>query len=358
MATPAGAAAGAKVRIVGRIVNGTVGAGAPDALVVSVGRVSVAGKPAEQTRVVARDGTFRLDGLRATRGDRLILAARYSGVTYRDVLQVRAPAGVVRARLKIHEITERDSVISVESDLLTLVARSRDSLEALQLLTLSNSSDRTLVASRRVPGATTLRLPVPAGVVSILPVRGDRSRGITTTAGGLSLNDPIPPGDFSISYRYRVAMADGEWTLRRAVLYPTAKLDVAVGPGLELSSSDLSLREAGTLLAREYRWYRGGPFPTGVSVIGVVSHNAAPGSGLGLMAFAAAALIVAGGGLRLMTVRHRRSRSAAEAASLDRRHLVEAIALLDLAHERGSFSEGEYLAARDRMKRELTQLTD
>lgn len=351
------APAASRVTIAGTLSNGTAGAPLPDGLPVTAVQLGPGGEEVAREGATASGGAFHLEGFDNALGTRYLVAAEYLQVTYSTVVDNPSSSPTITAALTVFEVIEDDSVISVLSDTLTVVPGEGNVLEVLQLLRVRNASDRTFVGRPERQGRTVLHLPVPPGAYDVLPERGVTPRIDVAVAEGFAAADPILPGETSVSYLYKVQVPRSGWTMSRAVFYPTERIDVLAGEGLEVSAADLAFAEEAELGGRTYRRHRGGPFTPGSVLEAAIAPVAAPSGGLGWgLAVIIAAVVAAATGVPIL-LRRRGGRPGGIPLPSERERLVEEIAALDEAHAGGSLPDGEYATARERLKSRLAALT-
>ena len=351
-----GAEAKAPTKISGRITTGTAGASLPVDLSITV------------VGLVETNEVFRLQVTPSAQGNwsaenfpesalRFFVAVVYKGVTYSRVLEQTGLEHPTIDLIIYEPTTNDDSVVSVLSDTITLLqGKEAGTIEVLQLLRVTNTSDRTFVGSASGTGPVAIvRVPVAQGGFDVLPTDEMNREGIAKTQEGIATTAPLLPGESTISYVYRVRASRTGWQLRREVFYPTAKTDILIGPALELRAGPgFSFAESKELGGKTYRRYRGKKLLPG-AVLGVdIGYADTAGSGLwlGLVGIVAAliAVVIAAGVIR----RRRRMNEVTEDKTATRASAVEQIALLDIEHEAGTISDEDYRGRRENMKSQIT----
>lgn len=337
--------------IEGRVGNGSSGATLPQGLVIVAIQVSPEDQEVERKQVSpGADGTYRIDGFDLDKGARFVVNTDYQGVSYSRILEAATPE--ITADLVVYEPTDDESVISIESDVLTIVGSPEEQFEVIQLQRIVNSSDRTFTGRTTGEGRQVLRLPVPVGASDLFPLEGLTGDG-TSVDGGIVTATPVIPGDSSISFAYKIKAPNG-WTLSRRIFYQTMQADLLVASNLTFRSPRFRFQEDVQLDDRQYRRFRGGPFEAGDVVEASVGESGGlPGSGLvwGLAGGLALLAILGAGTIAA----RRRSKSKPPRVSGDvRSDLVERIAWLDEEFEKGRIPEEQYRQRRDRLKALLT----
>lgn len=362
--------------IAGVVVDATARATLPGGLSVTATEVDAGATKQVATRraAVGPGGAFRLDGFPGQTGDRYVVGTDYKGVTY----STEATPGTT-ATLKVYETTEDSSVLTIPSATLTVLIGKSGNYNVLQVFTVHNGADRSYVGTApAVPGpAPTLELPIPGGATAFEVVQG-LTAGLTAAPDGLvASTDPVQPGDTDVSYLYNVAVPRSGWGMNLPVVYPTAKEEVLVDPGLRLAGTGLTFRKSVTIGKQSYRDYE----VTHLAPSTTLQANIAPSNStsvtlyLGLGALAVLILASAFGVPRLLTRRREAPGPAGTAevpaelpgeipvgsAPIDgppgRRQLVEEIAALDEAHAAGAVEEEAYVAQRADLKRRLVALS-
>jgi hypothetical protein len=338
------AASAQTLRVEGFVENGTTGEPAPRGARLEV---AVVGSDGQRIDVAAtrvdRRGRFTAT-VEAGAGARTVVSTRYEGITYSTI--ARPGAEVASAELVVFETTRDPDVLSVEADT-TVLEVSGEELEALQIVRVTNASDRTFVGES---GQTSsFRLPLPDGAFAVSIVDGLTPGRSRPEGSALEAGDPLQPGDATFSYAYKVRSDDGSWGLDRESFYPTARMDVLVEPDLELAGGDFRLLGDLDFGGDVYRQYVKNDIEAGART----SFTVAASGGAGVLPIlAGAAALIA---LAVAAWRIGRSRSARppEQEPGDRGAILESIAALDLAHDAGSVGESDYRARREELKSRL-----
>lgn len=349
-------AAEARLRVAavvrGHVSNGTEGAPAPAGLVVTAVLTRDGEERGRWQATTGPDGAYRMELVvisAALLSGRLVVGTDYLGVTYSLVVDLSEAKTDIEAGLTVFETTQDDAGISVASDTLTIVRGREDTLEVLQVQRVRNAGDRTYVGHAE---GVVLRLPFPPGAFDLSPGDGLVSRDLGPVGEGFTTNDPVLPGETTISYLYKVRVPRTGWALRRAVFYPTERIDLLLGSGLSLRAPAFAFQEEVKLGGRRYRRYRAGPLVPAAAVEAGILFAAAPSRGLpwGIAAGVGAALV-----LTLLPRLRRGRRPLPAPIPSDRERLIDEIAALDDAFAAGSVPEPEYRRARGLMKSRLAE---
>lgn len=350
------------VTLTGTVVNGTAGATVPSGLMVTATEVdATASKQIATVAVPTSGGSFTAGPLPGDPGDRFAISTDYKGVTY--VAEVKPPAA---ATLQIFETTTDNSNLSIPSETLTILTGKGSAFDALQIITVRNSGDRTYVGKPDPANSgvrQTLELPVPADISGFAPAGGLRGKLSVAPDGQPASSDPVLPGDTDVSYVYTVNVPRSGWSLSRPVIYPTAREEILLDPSLSLVGPGLSFRKNILIGKVEYKNYQGGALAPGTTLNATITYTSSTSTVLwtGLAILAVLVLVAAIGFPRL----YRRSRRQAgalpggpETSSESREELIEAIAALDEAHDDGTIPDEQYETTRAALKDRLLALTE
>lgn len=208
----------------GQVTHGTPGASLPPALSVNV--YAFSGNTLLETYTVTTDaqGVFALDDVTVDGTRQFVAATTYQNVVY------GSPTGQFVTRtldlpITLYAVTDDPSVLTAQQLQVFFQFASETEVTIGEVYALSNQSDRTYRASSARP----LIFPVPdeAGAVD---VRGRvPGENYEFAANGLSLFDPIPPGDqvTRLFLAYRVPFADGFQFVARPPI-PVTQIGVLV----------------------------------------------------------------------------------------------------------------------------------
>ncbi len=233
--------------VAGTVVNGTQGVDAPSGVTVLLHRFG-AGSGSVDTYEETTDagGAFRFDGVPSVSdGDSLALAVDYGETRYTEVLSQSDIAEPVE--LTVYEFTRDVDVVttSEQSIIVAGIDSSTRRMAAVQLFTLENRSDTTLVPDLSAPPMigqfSFLRFSLPAAATD-LDVSTNLVGGEVIPVGtGFAITAPVPPGRHQASFTFTVpyegsAVAWRDNTLQGAeslkLLIPAEFGNIGVG-GLE-----------------------------------------------------------------------------------------------------------------------------
>ncbi len=194
------------ITVQGRVVNGTQGAMVAPGLGVQLHAFSrTAGTFSTAETTTEANGIFRFDEVLPLDEGGYAVTADYGGMRYSTLI---APHELSQSlELRVYEPTQDITVVQVEHQALIIseVSEGEQEIEAAQFLTLSNTSDRTLVPdlSNVGPGRFSfLRFSLPPQAQG-LDVQSDLVGGeIVPTGSGFALTAPVTPGDHSVSFSF------------------------------------------------------------------------------------------------------------------------------------------------------------
>ena len=254
-AQPAGGAA-----LSGTLVNGTDGGDMPGGIAVLLHIFGAAAGAVDTYETITdADGVFRFDDVPAPdAGGSAAIVAVYGGTRYSRTVAAADFANPVT--LTVYEPTQDVGVVSTaeQSIIIAGVDRADRRLAALQLFTLENRSDTTLVPDLSAPPMlgqfSFLRFSLPPEA-SGLDVSTDLVGGEVIPVGtGFAITAPVPPGRHTVSFTYAAPYADDTlaWrdnTLQGAeslrLLIPAELGNIGVGglpPADLLTLGDISYR--------------------------------------------------------------------------------------------------------------------
>ena len=255
----------------GRVVNGTEGATVSPGLTVQLHAFSqTAGTFSTVETTTEEDGSFRFDELSPLVEGAYAVTADYGGMRYSTLL---APEELAQPlELRVYEPTQDISVVQVEHQALVLseIIEGDQEIRAAEFLTLSNTSDRTLVPDLANVGPgrfSFLRFSLPPQAKG-LDVQSDLLGGeIIPTGSGFALTAPVPPGDHNISFTFSFPYQGDAIAYRQSLLQGAEVYQVLVPDRLSQiqvgSLESMPPLEVGEV---SYRVWEGGGFAPGQGV--------------------------------------------------------------------------------------------
>ena len=376
LASSGHAAAQESAVISGRVINGTVGSDAPDGLDVTLHVIADTGIVNVARATTDAEGRFEFTGVEVITGASYAVAARYGDILYSVNLSpdfFLAPVEVI-----VYEPTGTVDDIVVESDVLLLrgARESKDSVTAIEVLTLTNTSDRAFIPDLSQPAMMQfLRFSRPPEALE-LEVASDMPGGQVITVGtGFAISSPVVPGEHRVSYSYRMPY-DGdsmEFTHSFPMGAGTFRLLVEAGTGEVLLPPLVIATSPVDLAGQEYMAWEASNLPAAARFNIVLDGLPRPSLGSRIregitdgpyLKAALPALVgaVMAGLLAYVIIGKRRNAGLAGAGAeegpdpeLDRAGLVREIAMLDDLYESGGIELDEYNVKRDELKSLVTQ---
>jgi hypothetical protein len=377
--TPTAAGQG---KIEGKLVNGTKDAKIQNASSVTVTLLSaVAGAtvPMSQTTKSDADGKFSFANLDTTATTRYLIFATYLGVEYAtDVLAFPAAQTVMTPTITVHETTNDAAVLTVMQTHMIIEVSPR-SFNVIEIIQLTNTSDRALVSANAT--SATLRVPVLVGAENVQFERPDGGDPAPRD-GTVAYAAPIAPGMEQIVVNYTVPFTPPTYQFALKMPFDAGKLRILLSDtGAKISSAQLGAAtmfptqsgqtflltsadnlKAGTEVKATFENVTGNPSAPGAP--------GAPGTMPTTQPTATAAdntpliLGVALGGVGLIVLglvgfffRKRQVAQLEEQLDEERRvELLQELADLDDEYEEKKISEEDYKRVRTALKTELREL--
>ena len=376
----------ATVSVQGAAVNGTAGGAIPANLPITLHAIDPdAGRVATAETATDGQGNFRFEDVAAPAGGSYVLVMDYAGMRYNSLLAAADLAGPVE--LPVYETTRDLGVVRVERHTMVLAGVEEQTREitALELLNITNRSDRTLLPEltniTNPNEINFLRFSLPAGA-SNLDVQSNLPGGeIITIGNGFALTAPVLPGRHQVNYTYTFPYGGNAVAFNQRLLQGAAVYQVLVPERLaDIRVAPLEARPPLDIEGTAYRVWERRELPPRQGVVLELSNLPQPGPLTRLTQTAAdpglwqtAIPIMLGLGLAAVLVYgwFRGGRPAAagvaagNAAAGDmaagndalaparRQELALAVAELDESFEQGGLSAAEYQSRRAEL---LTQL--
>ena len=234
----------ATVIVQGVAVNGTAGGAVPANLPITLHAIDpTAGRVATAETTTDGQGNFRFEEVAAPAGGSYVLVMDYAGMRYNSLLAAADLGGPVE--LTVYETTRDLGVVRVERHTMVLAGVEEQTREiaALELLNITNRSDRTLLPEltniTNPNEINFLRFSLPAGARN-LDVQSNLPGGeIITIGNGFALTAPVLPGRHQVNYTYTFpyggnAVAFNQRLLQGAAVYqvlvPERLAEIKVAP--------------------------------------------------------------------------------------------------------------------------------
>ena len=244
--------------LVGRIVNGTLGAGNVERIEVSLHSFKSDKLIDTQTAISGSDGAFVFQNLPTDQIASYILTTTYEGVPYSSevIVSLESLRGG-EPFLTIYEPTKtlEDLAIASSSIFILEIDESNRAISVLELATIINKGDRTFIPDiSQGANMAFLRFPLPGGAIN-LEVQTELPTGqVIQVNEGFGLTTPVPPGEHGVISTYTALYNESIFDFSRTMLMGSQRfrLLIAESSGAKVDSN---LEDLGTtsLGGSEYR---------------------------------------------------------------------------------------------------------
>jgi hypothetical protein len=222
------------ISVTGTVVSGTQGVDAPAGVTVLLHRFGAgAGSIETYEQTTDADGAFRFDDVPAVaEGDSIALAVDYGETRYTEVLP---PSRMSEpTTLTVYEFTRDVGVVTTteQSIIVAGIDSATRRMAAVQLFTLENRSDTTLVPDLSAPPMigqfSFLRFSLPAAATD-LDVSTNLVGGEVIPVGtGFAITAPVPPGRHQVSFTFTVPYEGNEIGWRDNTLQGAESLQLLI----------------------------------------------------------------------------------------------------------------------------------
>jgi hypothetical protein len=320
----------------------------------------------KKTTTTDASGRYRFVGLPATKDRVYALDARF-----RDGLFAGGVVSLTRARLvfdttlRVWPTTDDPQTILIEDNNL-FASPGEGGLDVLESVKVVNTGKSAYIGrgDGSGPERPSLGFALPPGAedggVQITSSDLDVPQ-LMRTEYGFAITAAVPPGNYLITFAYRVPGSSGSYDLSRTALYPVLNTAIHATEPLEINGPRLEPKGEVTIRGERYRrWATTESLDPGdaLQVGAVAQANGTPGLTIGLVG---AGLL--GVTLLLFAFARRRpvatpGRTVATHPSAEtREHVISLIAALDLRHRAGDVPDDEYARKRAELKDLLTDLS-
>jgi len=178
--------------VVGRVTNGTAGAGLPANLEAQLVGADETGIVLTRTTILKSDGSFEFAAVPYTLQQQFAVTTNYNGVAYfSHPARFEVGADRLDASFSLYEATSAPDTLRVRRLETYILFQTPGQATVGQLFTFSNTGDRTFIPTER--NAVTIRLPAGAQNVSVPDgVEGQTYLRVNETVADLR---PVPPGE-------------------------------------------------------------------------------------------------------------------------------------------------------------------
>ena len=366
------------IKVKGIAVNGTEGGTIPASLPVALHAIDpVAGRVATYNATTDGEGKFAFDEVAQVVGGSYVLVMDYEGMRYSELLESVELGNPIE--FTVFEIIRDIGVINIQRQAMIIadVDEQNREIQALEVLSLRNESDRTLLPEltniTNPADINFLRFSLPAGATD-LSVQSSLPGGDTIPMGtGFAVTAPVPPGDHEVTYTYRFpyqgdAVAFSQRLIQGAeqyqVLAPVSLSQLQVSPlepspRVDVGGVSYLVWEAGQIPPRQGIVLQFSRLPQPSLTDRAVKYVSGSELWLALIPLALALAL----GALLLWAWFRAPRTPRQGIVIDaagqsrRQSVLQAIALLDERFEGGQVSEEEYRPRRQELMEQLRQLT-
>ena len=250
VAWPAAIAADGPGVVAGVVTNGTSGSAVPPALPVTLTKY-VAGVAVETIQAVAEEnGRFGFEGLETDNQVVYQVRIEHQGAQFAGDPFAFSDSDVVEVGITLYEVDLDDPGIEIARHVVVYTPQSDTAVRALEIVTLTNPSDRAFAAGR--DAANPLSFPLPRGAFDFVVMLGFDPEQVEFAADGVSIGRPVYPGSNQISFAYSFPWRLEGIDIPRRAPFRTAEL-VIMAPAEELTASAGQIRrtEDATIEGRE-----------------------------------------------------------------------------------------------------------
>ena len=369
------------VTLRGQVVNGTEGAPVAEGLAVFLHSFSQGTDAVSSTETVTdASGGFQFDDVTSTGDLGYAITMDYAGMRYSTLLGKEDLAGTVE--LRVYESTQDLSVVQIERQALVITAvdQKEQRIEAVEFVSLSNVSDRTLLPdlSNVTQGQFSfLRFSLPPRTADF-DIQSNLVGGEVIPVGtGFALTAPIVPGGHTLSFTFTFPYEGGTFSYGQNLLQGAKIYQVLIPEGLTpIAAVGLSAMPSIDVDGAIYRLWEGQGFAPGqgltVQLINLPQPSllsrwgqSVTGVGFwriaipGTLGTALAVLLVYAGFLspRVAALSTGPSLAQPNGDGAHRDALIRAVALLDERFQQGQVPEADYQDQREQLKDRILETT-
>ena len=199
-AWPGAVAADGPGVVVGVVANGTSGSTVPPELPVTLTKY-VAGIAVETLNTAAdENGEFGFEGLETDSQIVYQVRVEHRGAPFTSDAFAFSGTDVVQVDITIYDVVSDDPGVGIARHVVVYTPQSDTAVRALEIVTLTNPSDRAFVAKPET--ANPLSFPLPQGAFNFVVMLGFDSDQVEFGADSVSIRRPIYPGSNQISFAY------------------------------------------------------------------------------------------------------------------------------------------------------------
>jgi hypothetical protein len=255
LAAPISTHAQESITIVGELQNGTAGAEVTPELTVTLDVFNLGDNLETRDTETDAQGKFSFEGVPGGEGFGYIISIEYAGAVY--TYESDYPLITDLVEMVIYESTSSGDDLKVRSHTLVVNAADPDTqlMNALELVGLENTGDRTFVPDISQPGIMDLlRFSLPSKVVDLDVQTSMRGGQILQVDLGFAITTPVPPGAYEIAYTFRSSYSGGRLTFDHALPFGADTFRVLLLHGIGKATGDgLEEMERLVLGERDYQ---------------------------------------------------------------------------------------------------------
>lgn len=303
----------------------------------------------ELTGTTDGDGEIRFEGVAVGAGYSARPVSVFEGYPYQGEA-VSLTAGV-EALLPLTVFTVSDSPANLHIEVFHIILNVLEPgvYKVVQVMSVLNVGERAAYSGEEFDGRRVgIVIPLPAGVSTFTPLPPEMS-GLdpdNLAQDGNRLLDlrPVPPGNHPVAIQYEILTDPDGGDIEITLPYPTAKVSMLVGPGLDLvviESDQLQELESVEIPGQgEYANFSSDVIAGGETLRFRIGPPRSPISAGAWSLLALAAALVASAGASIWF-------GAGPAPDPgERNDLIAEVARLDTQHESGALADPDYHAAR------------
>lgn len=365
--TASSAGAAEKGAIRGRVLDGRTDRPKAGVTVVLTGAMRDGTGRISRTTSTDHLGRYRFSGLPVSKKRVYALDAKFEGGLFAGgAVSLRPARSVFDTTLRVWPTTDDPDTVLIEHNNLFLTP-GEGGLDVLESVKVVNTSNRAYIGrgGGGGPGRPSLGFALPPGAeesgVQITSSDLDVPQ-LMRTDFGFAVTAAVPPGEYLITFAYRVPGTAGSYDLSRAALYPVLNTTVHATEPLEVDGPRLESNGEVEIRGERYtKWTTTETLDPGdaLQVSAVAQADGSPALMIGVVAAA-----VLGVGLfavafrrRLRTTPPAARRAGAHPVAETREHVISLIAALDLRHRAGDVPDDEYTRKRAELKNLLADLS-
>jgi hypothetical protein len=366
VATSVGAAEKGAIR--GRVLEGRSEKPKSDVTVELIGVRSDGSGRIRMTTTTDRLGRYRFPDLPIDKDRVYALDAHFEGGLFAGgAVTLTSKRSVFDTTLRVWPTTTDSNVIVIQHNNL-FVSPTREGLDILESVKVANTSNKAYIGRGAEASDNT------ASLGFALP-DGAEQNGVQITSSdldvpelkpmdfGFAITAAIPPGEYLITFAYRLPGSSADYDLSRTALYPVLSTTVHATEPLEVVGAGLEPKDEVTIEGRRYRrWSTTDVLDPGQTL--QVQATAQADGDTGLKVGVGAAVLLGAGLFGWLLVRNSRVRAQPAGRRFgphplpeSREHVLSLIAALDLRHRAGDVADDEYRRKRAELKQLLAELS-